>query len=436
MKIYSVSLLFFVSIILSLISSSFQENYAVLIAGSKSWGNYRHQANIYHMYQMLLDYGWNETNIITMAFDDLAYHEKNPFPGKIFNKPDGPDVYKNFKADYTGYDIIPDNFVNVCLGKKEEMKGIGTGRVLESKENDTVIIFYADHGGDNVISFPRKMLSQKRLNQMLTDMKDLKKYDKLLFYVEACNSGSLFNDTKLNPDLNLWITTSASWNESSHSTYCNESAVVNGTNIGTCLGGQYATCFMEKMEEILSSNSLGMTLKEQYNHTVKCTDKSNPAQYGKKERGEDYLEEYFHMPYFNKRNKMEILEENKKKAESKPKKKYKTYDDKNIYMDNLKYWAEKGKPEDIKLYEEELEWEKRSNKIFKEFKEKFNLPDKREDPDIDFDCYESLMEKYEEICGIHIDIDIYKMTFFASFCTKKIPTEKGIMFLKETCSKL
>lgn len=27
-------------------------------------------------------------------YDDIAYDSENPYPGKIINKPDGPDVYQ------------------------------------------------------------------------------------------------------------------------------------------------------------------------------------------------------------------------------------------------------------------------------------------------------------------------------------------------------
>ena len=32
-------------------------NWAVLVAGSNSWGNYRHQADISHSYQVMIEHG-------------------------------------------------------------------------------------------------------------------------------------------------------------------------------------------------------------------------------------------------------------------------------------------------------------------------------------------------------------------------------------------
>ncbi len=36
-----------------------------------------------------------QENIITMVQDDLAKNFMNPHPGKIYNKPGGPNVYKD-----------------------------------------------------------------------------------------------------------------------------------------------------------------------------------------------------------------------------------------------------------------------------------------------------------------------------------------------------
>jgi legumain len=58
-----------------------------------------------HAYQTLLQKGLKPENIITMAYDDIAYDSENPFPGQVFNKPTyakaGQDVYSGCKIDYT-----------------------------------------------------------------------------------------------------------------------------------------------------------------------------------------------------------------------------------------------------------------------------------------------------------------------------------------------
>ena len=68
--------------------------WAVLVAGSKGYQNYRHQADVCHAYQTLKKGGLKDENIIVFMYDDIAFHKENPRPGIIINKPNGTDVYK------------------------------------------------------------------------------------------------------------------------------------------------------------------------------------------------------------------------------------------------------------------------------------------------------------------------------------------------------
>ena len=78
------------------------QQWAVLVAGSKGWDNYRHQADAHHAYALLVEQGIPLDNIIFFACDDIAYHEENPFPGEIFNEPSGDNVYDPDSIDYSG----------------------------------------------------------------------------------------------------------------------------------------------------------------------------------------------------------------------------------------------------------------------------------------------------------------------------------------------
>lgn len=55
-------------------SFSWAANWAVLVAGSNEWVNYRHQADICHAYQILHKNGIPDSNIIVMMYDDIAHH--------------------------------------------------------------------------------------------------------------------------------------------------------------------------------------------------------------------------------------------------------------------------------------------------------------------------------------------------------------------------
>jgi legumain len=87
------------------------DHWAVLVAGSNTWSNYRHQADVYHAYQVLIKNGFDADKIITLAYDDIAHHLTNPFKGKVFNKPTykdpGVDVYAGVKIDYSKNHVTP-----------------------------------------------------------------------------------------------------------------------------------------------------------------------------------------------------------------------------------------------------------------------------------------------------------------------------------------
>ena len=57
------------------------------------YGNYRHQADACHAYQIAKKKGIPEKQIILFMYDDIAHSTENPIPGKVFNQPDGKDVY-------------------------------------------------------------------------------------------------------------------------------------------------------------------------------------------------------------------------------------------------------------------------------------------------------------------------------------------------------
>jgi legumain len=78
-----------IAALLGFVSCAPSDHWAVLVAGSNTYGNYRHQADIFHAYQIMKKNGIPEDQIITLAYDDIANNRQNPFPGKVYNQPNG-----------------------------------------------------------------------------------------------------------------------------------------------------------------------------------------------------------------------------------------------------------------------------------------------------------------------------------------------------------
>ena len=106
--------------------------WVVLAAGSSGWGNYRHQADVCHAYQIVKKHGIPDERIIVFMKDDIAHNPENPHPGFIINRPKGTDVYHGVPKDYTKMDVSADNFLNVLMGRT---MNVGSKKTLKTALN-------------------------------------------------------------------------------------------------------------------------------------------------------------------------------------------------------------------------------------------------------------------------------------------------------------
>jgi len=186
---------------LSLIYFASCENWAVLIAGSRHYRNYRHQSDIFQTYQILLKRGFKPENIILFAYDDIATDPDNPLKGQIFNIKKNVNVYPGSdKIDYKGKDVNSQQFVSVLLGEPLREGD----KVLRSTKDDNVFVFYNDHGTRGFLCMPRgngPFLSAQEFKETILTMKKKKMFKKLFINIEACYSGSVTSLLEGIPDV-------------------------------------------------------------------------------------------------------------------------------------------------------------------------------------------------------------------------------------------
>merc|ERR1712086_249671 len=240
------------------------DHFAVLVAGSSTYGNYRHQADVAHAYHVMIENGIPADNIITMMVEDIATSDENPFKGKIFNRPgkNQTDYYAGLKIDYRGKDVIPANFVAILTGGKSVVTAAdGTtkaGKVLKSTKDDNVFVNFVDHGGVNIIGFPETTMHATDLVSALKTSHERGLFKQMVFYLEACESGSMFET--LPTDLPIYALTAANAKESSWGTYCSPQDVVDGKSMGTCLGDLFSVNWLQDTEEYTTQLSNGRHL--------------------------------------------------------------------------------------------------------------------------------------------------------------------------------
>ncbi|KAH9371518.1 hypothetical protein HPB48_017499 [Haemaphysalis longicornis] len=208
--------------------------WALLVAGSHLYDNYRHQADVCHAYHLLSNHGIPDERIVVMMYDDIANNRYNPTPGVIINHPNGSNVYPGVPKDYTGELVTPQNFLDVLQGKK--VKG-GSGKVIASGPNDHVFVNFVDHGAPGLLAFPHGELHARPFVNAIKKMHQENKFAKMVIYIEACESGSIF-DGLLPDNVNVYATTAANPQEPSYVCYYDQLRE-------TFLGDVYSVRWME-----------------------------------------------------------------------------------------------------------------------------------------------------------------------------------------------
>jgi len=257
------------------------EHWVLIVAGSSGWDNYRHQADACHAYQIMRKHGVPANRIVTMMYDDIAHNGQNPTPGIVINHPNGQDVYGGVVIDYKGKDVTPQNFLAVLGGDADKMKGIGSGRVINSGPNDHVFVNFADHGAPGILAFPDDELKARDFMNTILKMHENKKYNQLVLYIEACESGSMFEGL-LPSNISAWATTAANGEESSYAIYYDQKRE-------TYLGDVYSVMWMEDSDK---ENLNVETLQQQYLIVKNETTTSHVMEYGDMAISNDHVSEF------------------------------------------------------------------------------------------------------------------------------------------------
>ena len=209
----------------------------------------------------------------------------NPIKGTVINVPNGPNVYEGVPKDYVGKEVTPKNFLKILSGQD-----MGPGKkTIRSGPNDRIFVYFADHGAPGLIAFPSSfiviehVLHAKDLIATIEQMYNNKQYKEMVFYIEACESGSMFNGL-LKDEWNVYATTAANPYESSYA--CFDSKVYH-----TYLADCYSANFLVDTET--QPNLDKVTLQQQYLTIKQQTNTSHVCQYGNMNMSNETLATFF-----------------------------------------------------------------------------------------------------------------------------------------------
>jgi ABC-type branched-subunit amino acid transport system substrate-binding protein/glycosylphosphatidylinositol transamidase (GPIT) subunit GPI8 len=170
--------------------------WAVIVATSGGWGNYRHQADALAQYRLLRSNGVTDDRIILIVADDIADHPLNPEPGTVRNVTRGEELYVNVEVDYRLDQVDAKALLAILAGEKSA----ALPTVVESTSGDNIYLFMVGHGNLNGVYLglneavpdadsEYSILKPADLSEAVAAMSQQARYRRMLIVVESCHGG-------------------------------------------------------------------------------------------------------------------------------------------------------------------------------------------------------------------------------------------------------
>ncbi len=163
--------------------------WAVLVQGSAGWRNYRHQADVLNVYQLLKANGFPDDHIILVIADDIAYNNRNTTPGQVRARTDGPDLFAGAEVDYRTADLSPADICDILAGRPSDRLPV----TLDTDSGSNVLLFWSGHGSrNNAFCWgDADYFTAAMLRATLAQMSAEGRYRKLLMLLEPCYSQNM-----------------------------------------------------------------------------------------------------------------------------------------------------------------------------------------------------------------------------------------------------
>lgn len=143
-------------------------------------------------------------------------------------------------------------------------------KVLKSTKDDHVFVYFADHGAPGLLAFPESELLASDLLKTLQAMHQKQMFKHLVFYVEACESGSMFTH-KLPNNIDIFAVTAANAVESSYACYWDDKRE-------TFLGDVFSVEWIEDSEKRVDLDT--ESVDQQFRTVSKLTNTSHVMEFG------------------------------------------------------------------------------------------------------------------------------------------------------------
>ncbi|MBO4550485.1 MAG: legumain, partial [Bacteroidaceae bacterium] len=244
------------------------DRWALLVAASKGWGNYRFQADVFAMYHILRRHGYDEDHIMLICEDDIAGNQSNKHKGEIRVSDAGENLYNAAAVDYRLSSVSPSDIAAIMQGKVSER----LPHVLMPDSNDNVFVFWSGHGYVDSLDFGgNRAVAYSEMHNILRSIP----HRKMLVATEACYSGGLGEYCEGKLDGVLFITAANPY-ETSH-------ADVWSKDLGVYMSNGFTRGFQEAID-----NNPEVSIRDLYYTLARNTSGSHVRLYNISKYGNVY----------------------------------------------------------------------------------------------------------------------------------------------------
>ncbi|KAH8173222.1 peptidase c13 family protein [Sarocladium implicatum] len=250
------------------VASEHTNNWAVLVATSRFWFNYRHLANVLSMYRTVKRLGIPDSQIIMMLPDDMACNPRNAFPGTVYSNSDrAVDLYgDNIEVDYRGYEVTVENFIRLLTDRVgAEMP---RSKRLLTDDRSNILVYMTGHGGNEFLKFQdAEEIGAFDLADAFEQMWEKKRYHEILFMIDTCQANTMYSRL-YSP--NIIATGSSELDQSSYSHHADN-------DVGVAVIDRYTYYNLEFLEAQVKDLSSDKTLGELFDSYDTSKIHSNPG---------------------------------------------------------------------------------------------------------------------------------------------------------------
>lgn len=152
-------------------------NWAILVATSGFWYDYRHTTNVLLLRKQLKELGMPDNRILLLTAGNTACDPHNPFPGRHLGN--DTDLYDSISPHLRGLAVNP-------LSVAETLT------TLKSDALSNVFLYITGHGGPGFVKFQDSQVLSAQSLQSIVDVMSIKhKFREMLVVVDSCSSATM-----------------------------------------------------------------------------------------------------------------------------------------------------------------------------------------------------------------------------------------------------